>query len=140
MRNGIVRKSRSPWASPVVLADKSDGTKRFCVDYRRLNACTKKDRYPLPRVDDSLDILSGKKYFTSLDLMSGYWQIPVAPEGVENTAFITPVGLFEFTPCHSVSVTPLVLSNEQWIRYFPVSTARPVLSTAGIPARRFADL
>ena len=97
VRNVIVRESRSPWASPVVLADKSEGTKRFCVDYRRVNACTKKDRYLLPRVDDSLDILSGKKCFTSLDLMSAYWQIPVAPEDIEKTAFITPVGLFEFT-------------------------------------------
>ena len=90
LRNGVVRESRSPWASPVVLVDKRDGTKRFCVDYRKVNACTKKDRYPIPRVDDSLDILSGKQYFTTLDLMSGYWQIPVASDDIEKTAFTTP--------------------------------------------------
>jgi hypothetical protein len=97
MQSGVVRPSRSPWASPVVLVDKPDGSKRFCVDYRKVNACTKKDRYPIPRVDDSLDILSGKQYFTTLDLMSGYWQIPLAEDDIEKTAFITPVGLFEFT-------------------------------------------
>eukprot|EP00118_Oscarella_pearsei_P017903 m.180288 g.180288 ORF g.180288 m.180288 type:complete len:1472 (+) comp39243_c0_seq11:859-5274(+) len=93
---GVIQESRSPWASPVVLVDKKDGSMRFCVDYQKLNHITKKDRYPLPRVDDSLDLLAGNEYFSSLDMQSGYWQIPVTPEDVEKTAFITPVGLFEF--------------------------------------------
>ena len=97
LKQGIVRDSRSPWASPVILVDKKDGSKRFCVDYRKVNELTKKDRYPIPRVDDSLDLLAGNQYFTCLDLQSGYWQLPVAPEDIEKTAFITPVGLFEFT-------------------------------------------
>ena len=97
LKQGIVRDSRSPWASPVILVDKKDGSKRLCVNYRKVHELTKKDRYPIPRVDDSLNLLAGNQYFTSLDLQSDFWQLSVAPEDIEKTAFITPVGLFEFT-------------------------------------------
>ena len=76
---------------------KRDGTMRFCVDYHRLNAATKMDVYPLPRVDDQLDLLSRSRYFTTLDLVTGYWQVSMAPESQEKTAFITHSGLYEFT-------------------------------------------
>jgi len=72
---GIVQPSSSPWASPVVLVPKKDGTLRFCIDYQRFNSITRKDVYPLPRVDDILTALGDSKYFSSLDLASGYWQI-----------------------------------------------------------------
>ena len=96
LANGIISESFSPWASPVVLVGKPDGTFRFCVDYRNLNSITKRDFYPLPRIDDILDQLGGNKYFTTLDLISGYWQIGIAEKDREKTAFITQDGLYEF--------------------------------------------
>ena len=75
----VIQQSDTPdssWSSPVLLAKKQDGTKRFCVDYRKVNEVTRKDAYPLPRVDDTLDTLVGSKFFTTLDLASGYSQGP----------------------------------------------------------------
>ena len=96
LRNDTIQPSSSPWASPIVLVQKKDGSFRFCVDYRKLNAVTRKDAYPLPRIDDTLDTLSGAHWFTTLDLISGYWQVEVDPADREKTAFCTPEGLFEF--------------------------------------------
>ncbi|UYV64119.1 hypothetical protein LAZ67_2006616, partial [Cordylochernes scorpioides] len=96
IENHIVKPSESPWSSPVILVRKKDGTWRFCVDYRRLNKTTKKDVYPLPRIDDALDSLAGSSYFSTMDLRSGYWQIEVDEKDREKTAFITPDGLYEF--------------------------------------------
>ena len=97
LEQGIVKHSSSPWASPVVLVAKKDGSTRFCVDYRKLNAVTKLDVHPLPRIDDSLDLLAETKYFSTLDLASGYWQVGMDPDSQEKTAFATDVGLYEFT-------------------------------------------
>ncbi|XP_041435978.1 uncharacterized protein LOC121399407 [Xenopus laevis] len=94
---GVIVPSQSPWASPVVLVPKKDGSTRFCVDYRKLNQVTVTDAYPMPRVDELLDRLGNAKYLTTLDLSRGYWQIPLAPEDQEKSAFITPYGLFHFT-------------------------------------------
>ena len=96
LKQGVVTPSHSPWASPVVLVAKKDGTTRFCMDYRKLNAVTKMDVHPLPRIDDSLDQLAGSCYFSTLDLASGYWQVGMHEESQEKTAFVTWNGLYEF--------------------------------------------
>ncbi|GBN26385.1 Retrovirus-related Pol polyprotein from transposon 297 [Araneus ventricosus] len=94
--NGIIEESSGPWASPIVLVKKKDGSTRFCVDYRKLNKITIKDSYPLPRIDDTLDALNGNQWFSTLDLKSGYWQVEIQPEDKEKTAFTTGQGLWQF--------------------------------------------
>ena len=93
----MIQTSSSAWASLIVLIPKKDGTWRFCVDYQRVNAMTKKDVHPLPKIDDILDNLSGTKYFSTLNLYSGYWQIQLDLETREKSAFTTHTGLYEFT-------------------------------------------
>ena len=93
---GVIQSSISSWASPIVLVPKKDGSTRFCVDYHRLNAITRKDVYPLPRIDDILDTLGQSKYFSTLDLSAGYWQIELDQPSKEKSAFTTHCGLFEF--------------------------------------------
>ena len=92
----IIRKSKSPFASPVVLVRKRDGNLRLCVDYRRLNAKIQRDAFPLPRIEETLESLGGSKMFSSLDLAHGYFQVVVHPNSVEKTAFRVPWGLYEF--------------------------------------------
>jgi hypothetical protein len=104
-RDGIVEPSESSWSSPVVLAMKKDGTTRFCVNYRKLNDVTEKDRYPLPRIDEILAQLGGQAYFTSFDMSAGYWSIPIAESDKKKTAFISHRGLKQFT------VMPFGLTN-----------------------------
>ena len=87
LNEGVIKSSNSPWASPVVLVSKKDGSTRFCVDYRRLNSITMLDTFPLSRVYDSLDLLAKMKYFSTLDLASGYWQVGMDPESQPKTAF-----------------------------------------------------
>ena len=93
---GAIRKSKSPWASAVVLVRKKTGELRFCIDLRKLNAQTVKDAQTLPRIEDSLDSLSGAIIFTSLDLKSGYWQVEL-DDSIPLTAFT--VGLLGFYEC-----------------------------------------
>ena len=92
---GQIEPSDSPWASPVVLVTKKDGSTRFCVDYRRLNSLTVKDAYPLPRSDDSLRLLGNQQWFSTIDIASGYWQVAISPEAKRKAAFVTN-GLFQF--------------------------------------------
>ena len=92
----IIRPSNGPYRSPVLMVKKKTGDLRFCVDYRRLNKQTIKDKYPLPRIDDTLDFLHGAKYFSTIDLLSGYWQIEIEEEDKYKTAFTTEFGHYEF--------------------------------------------
>ena len=120
---GVVQPSSSPWASPIVLVPKKDGSQRFCVDYRRLNAITRKDVYPLPRIEDILSALGEARYFSSLDLASGYWQVPLDDDAKQKSAFTTHRGLFEFTrmpfglcnaPATFQRVMQRVLTDLEW--------------------------
>ena len=96
LNKGVIRESKSPWQSPVVLVKKHDGTDRFVIDFRQINSISTLQGGKIPLIADTLDALKGAKFFTSLDLKSGYWQMAVAEEDREKTAFLTHEGLFEF--------------------------------------------
>ena len=123
LEQGIVQPSQSPWSSPVVLVQKKDGSTRFCVDYRKLNNLTLKDSYPLPRIDESLDALRGSKWFSTLDLQSGYFQVEMDPADAEKTAFTTICGLYQFkvmsfglcnAPATFERMMEIILSGLHW--------------------------
>jgi len=127
IKDGVVRESESPWSSPVVIIDKKDGSKRFCIDYRWVNIITETDAYPLPRIDDLLEQFRGAEWFSSIDLASGYWQIEMDEKDRKKTAFTCHLGLYEF------NVMPFGLKNapptfqrmmnkilREWLREFVV--------------------
>jgi hypothetical protein len=120
---GVALPSYSPRASPVVLVEKKDSSTRFCMDYRRLNSLTKKDTHPLPRIDETLDQLQGARIFSSLDLASAFWQVPLTENAKEKTTFVCKEGLFEFDTmpfglCNATStfqrLMDVVLDNLRW--------------------------
>ena len=134
LKKDIIEPSESPWASPCILVDKKpDKTgkikKRFCVDFRAVNLVTKKMSYPLPRIEDILARLRNSKYFSTLDLASGFWQVELQESDREKSAFVTPDGLFQFkvmafglanSPPQFASLMDLVLSglkNEKVLCY-----------------------
>lgn len=96
LNKGIIEKSKCPWAAAYVLAKKKGGSMRLCVDFRKLNDATKKCKYPLPNVDDCIETLGGKRYFSKLDMASGFWQLPLTRRARELTAVRTEDGHFQF--------------------------------------------
>ena len=96
LTRGVIQPSSSPYASPIVVVRKKNGEIRLCVDYRKVNAVTRRDQYPLPRIDECLDALGDAKYFTTLDLASGYHQVAMADQDKQKTAFTCPFGLYEY--------------------------------------------
>ena len=102
-----IQPGSSPWSSPIVMVKKKDGAWRFCIDFRKVNSVTHKDAYPLPRIDATLDGLSGSSYFTTLDLASGYWQIEMDQKDKEKLRFPLCKAISNSMLCHLVSQMPL---------------------------------
>ena len=96
LQNQVIQPSQSAWASSITLVPKPDGSTRFCVDYRKVNAVTEKDCYPIPNIQELFDTLQGASIFSTLDLKSGYWQVDLHPDDVPKTAFVSHCGLYEF--------------------------------------------
>lgn len=124
LQQGVIEPSSSPWSAPVTLCLKKDKTWRFCIDYRLLNAATLKDSYPLPKIDTSLDSLGGK-WFSTIDLASGYWQVMVDEKDRPKTAFACQKGLYQFrvmpfglcnAPSSFERLMDIVLKGYQWER------------------------
>src|SRR6266542_4008557 len=105
LKDGIIKKSKSPWASPIVLVSKKDESIRFCVDYKKTNAITIVDAHSLPVVNDTINKIGEKKFYTSIDLASGYWQVEVDENSQDITAFVIPWRLYQF------NVMPFRLTN-----------------------------
>ena len=123
LEQGIISRSTSPWASPICIVRKKDGSPRLCVDFREVNKHLSVPKYPLPRIDDVLQSFEGKKFFSVLDLTSGFWQIPIKKEDRHKTAFVTSEGLFEWnrmpfglasSPAYFQRLMDLVIQGMKW--------------------------
>eukprot|EP00061_Rhincodon_typus_P012584 g38412.t1 len=109
VQEDIIKMNQSEWSSPIVLVPKPDGTQRFCLDYLKVNTVTKSDSYPIPRLEDCVEKVGQATYITKLDLLRGYWQVPLLERTKEVSAFVTPNGLHQF------KVTPFGMKNESAI-------------------------
>jgi hypothetical protein len=122
---GLIRPSDGKWSSPVLFVSKKDGSLRFCVDFRKLNAKTVRDTYPLPHIDELLDSLGGAKIFSTLDAASGFWQTAMDPDSISKTGFVTKFGTYEFVVMpFGLTVAPFTFQRtmnnilREWIGVF----------------------
>ena len=111
LNEGIIEKSSSEWASPLVLVRKPSGDLRICVDYRKLNEVTAVTSYPLPNITETIDRLAGALYFTSIDMTSGYHQVEIAEEDKDKTAFISPYRLYQYSVWNCWGTRNISISN-----------------------------
>ena len=125
----IIQESSSAWSSPSVPVKKKDGMTRFCIDYRRLNQITKADAYPLPQIEDSLNTLGGARFFCSLDLACGYWQVKMDTADREKTAFVTQGGLYEFRVMPFGLVNAPATFESRLVRVFSLPGRHPHVRT-----------
>jgi hypothetical protein len=114
LKSGMIERVVFPWSSPVLTVMKKDGKTRFVQDYRKLNACTEQESYPLPRQDDALEALSGSKYFTTADLTSGYYQIPLSEEATKIICFVTKTGTYGFKRLPMGLSSAVTVLNASW--------------------------
>ena len=110
LENGTIRPSHSPWSSPIVIVPKHNGELRMCIDYRKVNAHTKKDAYPMPLIEDCLNMCKDAKYMSIIDIQEAYYHVRMHKDSIAQTAFCTSDGLWEWL-CHSDYVMHLPLSN-----------------------------
>ena len=96
LKNDLIEQRHSAWSSPCILVPKADKTLRFCTDFRKVNALTKPDSYPLPRIEDCIDRIGHSKYVSKFDMLKGYWQVPLSERAKEISAFVTPDGLYQY--------------------------------------------
>lgn len=123
--------------SPILLVKKKNGEHRMCIDFRKLNAITIKDKYPMRLIEEQIDKLGGYKYFTGLDLASGYYQVPVAEDSIAKTAFVTPEEHYEFLRMpFGLTNTPAVFQRlmDQVLGNLKNSVAFPYLDDVIIPS------
>jgi len=113
LQNGIIETSSSEWSSPCILFPKSDGSYQFCTDFRKLNSVTKTDSFPIPSIDGCIEKIGCAKFVSKLDLLKGYWQVPLTPRSQKLSAFVTPTGLYQY------KVIPFSMKNApatfQWL-------------------------
>ncbi|XP_011861043.1 PREDICTED: uncharacterized protein K02A2.6-like [Vollenhovia emeryi] len=140
LTNNIIRESNLPYASPILLVKKKNGEYRMCVDFRKLNLVTIKDKYPMPLIEEQIDKLRGYRYFTGLDLALGYYQVPVAAESIEKTAFVTPEGHYEFLRMpFGLANAPAVFQRLMDNVLGDLKVAFPYLDDIIIPSKTIAE-
>ena len=113
LKHGIIEPSQSEWSLPCILVPKKDGTYRFCVDFYMVNLVKKTDSYPIPRVEDCINRIGNAKYISKLDLLKGYWQVPLTLRAKEISAFVTPERFYQYKVRHEKLTSNVSMYDQQ---------------------------